>query len=757
MKKTNSLSGRSFKHLFAILLLLSAAAVTGAQDDNRVQATWRVQQYDITASLPATESDRNLSAKATLNLKNVSAAPATTLSLRISPAAEITSVNINGSSADFTKREEKIATGTLQRIVVRTPGIAAGATVTAVVDYKLNIKENSGVGALSPIGSQFLPLSYWYPTPNSWYFAQGADYAPVRLQITAPGQNVIASGADSPSGAFDQKLPVQPFFLAGNWDKIDSNGVTVFAPKGSVSGQSRGAEIAALAVEARNFVAGLLGPAPAIPVRLVSVKRGSGFSSGGTILIDDGVFRRSKIDSLTAANIADAVAKLWIGSREVAGSGQGAVREGLTRFIATQFLESKYGKEVADVERMRQRTAYAAVSKRDSPVTVVSPLDDYYYAVVANKGAMIWRILEKRIGKDDFYRVIAESFKDGAVELGEIRTAFSGQKELMDYLFDEVTDTNLLVGLPQPAGGETKVALRNTGGTDAVVEVTAFSANGEKLSAPTTVRARSYGEVVFKTPNKIVRVEVDSEKLYPQTDYSDDVAPRELTESDLLLAVKRSFDKQDFAGAEKSARIVLRGLPRYDDVRILLARSLAAQGKSGDAEKEFRSILQEPLPSARSLAWANLGLAEIASKSGQAAQAAKLADEAIIADGDYGASLAARTLRSNLNAGGAADDTVKAFFAQWDKAAMSNRKADLEALVVPGEVSKFASGISGSTEQWQTQVRSVDRLDANTVLVETALNIKLLTKDPEAGTAVYRLSRVGNSWKLSSVDVFEVR
>ena len=757
MKKRNSLPGRSFKCHFVVLLLLLAAVITGAQDDNRVQATWRVQQYDITASLPASEADRNLSARATLNLKNVSAAPATTLSLRISPAAEIGSVSINGSSVDFTKREEKIATGTLQRIVVRTPGIAAGATVSAVVDYKLNIKENSGVGALSPVGSQFLPLSYWYPTPNSWFFAQGADYAPVRLQITAPGQTVLSSGTEGASGAFDQKLPAQPFFLAGNWDKVESNSVTVFAPKGSASAQSRGVEIATLAGEARNFIAGLLGPAPALPIKLVSVRRGSGFSSGGTILIDDSVFRRSKIDSLTAANIADAIAKLWIGSRDVSGAGQGAIREGLTRFLATQFLESKYGREVADVERMRQRNAYAAVSRRDSPVTVVSPLDDYYYAVVANKGSMIWRILEKRLGKEEFYRVMGESLKDGTVELSEIRSAFSAQKDLMDYLFDEVTDTNLLVGLPQAAPGETKVALRNTGGADAMVEVTAFSASGEKLSAPTTIRARSYGDVSFKTTNKIVRVEIDTEKLYPQTDYSDDVAPRELTESDLLLAVKRSFDKQDFAGAEKNARIVLRDLPRYDDVRVLLARSLAAQGKTGDAEKEFRSILQEPLPSARSLAWANVGLAEIASKSGLATQAAKMADDAIIADGDYGASLAARTLRSKLNAGGAADETVKAFFAQWDKAAMSNRKAELEALVVPGEVSKFAGGISGSTEQWQTQVRSVDRLDANTVLVETLLNIKLLTKDAESGTAVYRLSRVGNSWKLNSVDLFEVR
>ena len=78
-------------------------------------------------------------------------------------------------------------------------------------------------------------------------------------------------------------------------------------------------------------------------------------------------------------------------------------------------------------------------------------------------------------------------------------------------------------------------------------------------------------------------------------------------------------------------------------------------------------------------------------------------------------------------------------------------------MFLAGEATKFVSGISGSTEQWQTQVRSVDLLDSNTVLVETLLNIKLLTKEPESGTAVYRLIRVGSGWKVAAVEMFEVR
>jgi len=74
-----------------------------------------------------------------------------------------------------------------------------------------------------------------------------------------------------------------------------------------------------------------------------------------------------------------------------------------------------------------------------------------------------------------------------------------------------------------------------------------------------------------------------------------------------------------------------------------------------------------------------------------------------------------------------------------------------------GEASKFAAGLTGGTEQWQTSVRQIDRLDANSILVETSLTIKLLTKDVETGMAVFRMARSGNAWKLSGVEMFEVR
>ncbi len=747
-------------HFAAVATLLFAlCSVAIAQTSTQTaSATWRVQKYDLDVTLPV-DSARSVAIRANLGVVNVSGKPAGTLTLRISTLADVSGVKVNGSTADFAKSEEKLGAANLQRIAIRFASIPGGVTVPVSVEYKLNIKENSALSVISPSGSQFLPLSFWYPTPNSWFFAKGADMAPFSIKVSPPGGlKVVSSGVES-GGTFEQKLNGQPFFAVGNWDVVDRSGVTAYLPKGSdAEALKRAAEIADIASEARIFGIDLLGKAPDAPLRIVASRRGAGFAGGGTVFVDENVLRRSKIDSLTAMNVAESVVRLWIGNAiAVNGEGHGVISEGLVRYIATQFIERKYGKDVADTERLRQRIAYSAVSKRDAPMGTVSPLDDYYFPEVANKGAMAWRILAKRVGSSEFAAILRSGMQDGTLDLGEIRAAFSSHKELVDYLFDQVTDMNLLVGLPQVTGGETKAALRNTGAVDVTVDVAAITATGERIVSPATIKGTSFGEISFKSPAKIVKIVIDADKLYPQTDYSDDYAPRDSTDSDPVLAAKRLFDKQDFAGAEVTARDLLKEFPRHDDLRTLLARSLLAQNKNAEAEKEFKAVLEEKLSTARSIAWANVGLAEISSRTNLNAAAIKYANTAILADAEYGASLAARSLRNRLNYSSAGDAAVKTFFADFDRAAGSNRKAEVDAMIVPGEVTKFAGGVSGSTEKWQTQVAQIDFVGADVALVEANMTIKLLNKEVETGMAVYRLLRFGGSWKLAGVEMFEVR
>ncbi|MBV9243062.1 MAG: tetratricopeptide repeat protein [Acidobacteria bacterium] len=655
------------------------------------------------------------------------------------------------------KSEERTAAGTsLQRLVLRIPSVAPSGEVIATVDYKLTVKENTPLNTLSPTESLFLPLSFWYPTPNSWFFVKGADTAPVSIKVGAASRSQVVTAGTSSGGSINSSINGEPFFVAGDWDVIEQNGVSVYVPKGSVGEpQKRAAELASLFADAKSFMSGVLGDAPSVPLRIVASRRGAGFADDGTVIVDEAVFRRSKLDSLTVMNIAEAAAKLWLGgSIRVTGDGHGIIGEGLARYLATEFIESKFGKDVADVERLRERNSYASVSGRDVPMVQVTPAEDVYFQIVANKGAMVWRILAKRVGMSEFSAAIKANSTDGNLSVAELRQAFSEQKDLIDYFFDKTTDMDLMAGLPRQEGGDWHVALRNTGATDATVDVAVTTADGQRMVAPTSIKASSFGDVAFKTPGKVVRAEVDVDKLYPQTDYSDDIAPHESSESDPLLAAQRAFDKQDFAGAENAARTLLRDRPRSDELRVILARALLAQGKIPDAQREFQAVLDEKLPAARSIAWANAGLADIAAHSGQSDAAARYAQAAIVSEGEYGASLSARATRQKLGVS-SVDPSVKAFFADFDKAAAANRKADVESMVVSGEMSRFVNGVAGSAQAWQTTVRNVDRLDANTVFVEADMNIRLINKEAEADTAVYRLVKVGSAWKLAGVEVFE--
>ncbi|MEZ5345253.1 MAG: tetratricopeptide repeat protein [Pyrinomonadaceae bacterium] len=742
---------------FTGILLFSAIS---AFSQTRIPITWEVMKYDITATLPHNfYTDRDLDVSATLNLKNVSSGAFSRVTLRLSDQAVVSSAAVNGAAADFSKGEESIGgSRKLQRIVVSVPSVAPNSTFSVRVVYKLKVQTNSGLNSLSSVESQFLPMSFWYPTPNSWFFSGGADYAPFNLKVSGlAGTTLVSSGVGS-ADAFSQNLNAQPFFLTGQFETLEANGVTVYMQKGAdAAGKERAAELAGLFSEANSFVSTLNGSVEKIPMRIVAVNRGAGFSESGTVLVDESVLKRQKIDSQTAMILAEAAAKTWLGNIvEVQDDGYGVIREGLSRYIATQFIEKKFGKDIADIERLRQRTSYAAIANRDAPLNIVSPLDGYYFTATANKGSMIWKFLSLNL-KDEFWQRLRARAADGKLNIGELRDSFAEYKDYLDYMIDNSTAMNLMIGVPQSSGNQTKVALRNISEIAANVDVIGITASGQKLVSNASLSPNGFGEAVFRSPEKIVRAEVDADKIYPQTNYSDDVAPRDMDDNDPVLFIKKDFDRQRFADAEKNAKIVLRSYPLLDEAQTFLGRSLLAQDKITEAARIFNQILDDKLPTPQSLAWANVGLGEIAVKTGDKAAAEKHFNEALRTDADYGASLAARTGRSKLNPAISVDPAVSAFFKEFDAAVIAHDKARIDSLVGAGEVTRFASSVAGQAEQWATQVLRADAVDADNLLVETNLNVRLLNRENESGMAVFRLTRVGGSWKLTGVDVFEVR
>lgn len=756
-----------------LLAALGAAALPEAAAQEEARAAWQVVRFEITANVG--QSERALTSRAVITARNVGRGSGSTLTLRINSRAEIKSVAVGGAQATFKATPE--ARGNLQRFTVNLPApVQPEGAVSVAVEYRLPVAENTGLGAISALGAQFLPPSFWYPSPNTIYSLRGADIAPFRLTVNAAaGETVISSGKAS-GATFEQSLNAQPFFVTGSWDVVEGSGeartASAYLPKGAGADERKQAEsLLALVGAARTFYAGLLGQAPDAPVRLVAVTRGGGASDGGTILLPVAAFRRSKVDSVTALQIGEAVARLWIGgATAVRGEGVGVISEGLTRYLANAFLEKQYGREVADAERLRQRLAYATVSKRDAPLARTTPLDDTYYISVANKGAMVWRLVERIMGRDAFMGALRSFIQKGAegeLSLELLRAGLSGRggaglKAVMDDLLDKPTELDLMIGLPQQRGGQWVSALRNLAEFDVTVPVMAVTASGERVMAEATIQARSFGEVTFKTGTRLTRVEIDPDKLFPQLDYSNDIAPRVRAIDEALTEARASLARGENAKAEAAAREILLIAPNLQEARILLGRALLASNRMDEAEREFRAVADDALPSPVALGWASEGLGEAALRKGQPAEALRRFTEAARAEGEYASTLAARLNRikaeAAANSSPAVDESVRGFVSQLDQAIKTGSKADIDALIVPGELPTFSRGIIGNRpEVWQTRVVRTETLDANRMAVDVALTVREMGRD-QSGTAVLVLARAGaGSWKLAGIEFLEVR
>lgn len=758
-----------------ILLLLTLILCLLTQAGAQAPATviWQVNSFDINANVQ--QAERVLNAVATINATNIGTGQGRTLTARLNSKASVKSVTVGGAATTFRPGSE--SRGDLQRIEISLPApVAPNSNTTVAITYALPVESNSGLTAISPIATQFLPLSFWYPMPNTPYSVRGADTAPFRLTVNIP--TAISSGVEKPgpSGvSFEQSLSGQPFFVQGDWDKLegaaDGKGIVVLLEKGAGAEERKRAEaLIAFTAAARGYYAAAFGPAPDVPLRLVSVRRGAGFNDSGTVLFDADTLRLPKLDAATALSVAEAVGHLWIGGQTpVRGEGGGVLRDALVRFLATEFLEKQFGADAVKSELYRQRVAYAAVAERDAPLARASQLDSTYFGSVPNRGAMFWRLVERRLGREVFMGVLRAALQAGksdpnGLNLPGVREALVAKggeslKVLLDQQLDQVIDTDLLVGVPVQRGADWVSQLRNLGSLDVNVTVIATTERGEQVRAEATIPAKNFGEAIFKTPVKIVRVEVDPDKLYPQLNYGNDVRP---PAKDLTQALNEAYlqlGAQDFAKAEATAREMLTNAPRFQEAQIILARALLGAGRVDEAEKLFRSALEEPLPFTATLAWANIGLGEIAMKRNQPAEAAKRFNDAVVASRDYPSSLAARAARiraeAAANSAPPVDETVRAFVTQLSQAVVSNKKAELESRIVSGELVRFINASLG-TEAWETKVVRTEQVNANLIAADVQIRANKLGTIG-SGTAVLMLARTPSGWKLSGIELFEVR
>lgn len=710
--------------------------------------------------------------------------------------AKVSAMAVNGASVQF-RTGEPVRLPMISVITDITTGFASAPEFDVDLTYSIPSTDRSQTLHVSTSESYALPNGFWFPVYHNPFGVQqadhGADTAPFKLTVIAPSGKVISSGTRTNDNTYEQALATQPFFFVGDHEvttvsAAKSAKIEIYAPRGlDENGQQQIKRLSDEATKIINFYTDYFGIPQSSAFRIIaSGSQGLSFSEPGAVVLDDSYFRRNVLDLGTIELITSAAAKSFIDGRVLMrGRGAGMMRDGLPIYMVALYLGSRFGDAQQTAAFERYRRAYEPIARgTDSPLLLQSPYDRNYTTVVFNKGALVWRLLEKKIGKqafDTFVRNLLDRQRVDVLSLTEWKSplcrasrctsvkadllAAAGRQqneiqEIFTQWIENVIVPDFAVGQPQAGANGIESAIVNFGSGDMTVEVVATTEGGEKLKQNVTVKGGEYGSVSFPAGTKIARIEVDPDKLYPQKDYTNDVFPRRAASTDLYGQASLAFTKKDYTTAETKLKDALNAEPNSPVLQSLLGRVLLATNKTEEAAKVFADTLKrEPLP-LQAYAWSHLGLGQMALQSNKFAEAAAHLRFAAASDLDQTTTLSARDGVVKAEQGANASkipEEVKAFLKQLDDALLTGNAAALNPLVEQGNLRAFVDRVTASKPSlWTTEILHAEVWDANRVAVDVNVKVKIISREG-SGRAVYILNRAGGKLKLSEVPIFDVK
>ena len=713
------------------------------------------------------------------------------LSFYLHNKAKVTAMSVNGAAVQFRTGEPP----RLPLITVATDittGFASAPEFDVEMTYSIPSTDRSQTLHVSTAETYALPNGFWVPVNHNPYADHGVDTAPFTLTINAPGK-IISSGVRNGENAYEQTLAAQPFFFAGHYDVTSvtaakSAKIEIYTPRGlDENGKQQVKRLADEATNIVNFYTDYFGiPQPGAFRIVATGTTGLTFSEPGAVAIDDSYFRRNVLDLGTIELITAAAAKSFIDGRVLMrGRGAGMMRDGLPIYLVAQYLGARYGEAQQTAAFDRYRRAYEPVARgSDAPLLMQSPYDRSYTTVVYNKGALIWRLIEKKIGKTAFDKLVRDMLDRQRVDVlsliewkaplcraarctslkADLLAVAGTQSQAIQEVFEQWIETvvvpDFAIGQPQTNENGVESTLVNFGSGDITVDIVATTEAGEKLQRSAFIKGGEYGAVNFPAGTKIARIEVDPDKLYPQKDYANDVFPRRAASNEAYSQASLAFTKKDYAAAEAKLKEALNAEPNSPILQSLLGRVLLASNKMDEAAKAFAETLKgQPIP-LQAFAWAQLGLGQMALQANKHAEAATHFRLASASELDQATTLAARDGAVKAEQGANAvkiPDDVKAFLKQLDDALLTGTADAVNPLVEQGNLREFVKRVTGSKPStWTTELLRAEVWDADRIAVDTNVKVKIIGREG-AGRAVYVLSRASGKWKLSDVPIFDVK
>jgi hypothetical protein len=790
------------KRILPALFVLSVFAISAAAQEVEVD------RYNINARIDTAASAVDV--RAALSISNLAQSPKPKLYLRLTKLAKVSAATVNGASAAFETVEDRRVTTLNQIIITPQSSIGAGAKATVEVSYRIEAPESTPLIHIYPGEVLLAPGAVWVPMPSTMFTLYGPTTAPFTLTVSAASAassfRALSSGTmknDGQSSTFEQPLNSLPLVVAGSFDQpvtAERGGIKVeiFVQPGiiSVPTDTKPADpraiIARLGDEAGrviDFLTRTLGAPPTgSTFRIISSARSGNLAQPGVLVLNEQVFRRETLSSSVIEVLADAIARIWIEGRvrlrgqepRSAQETRAAVKarsaaflsDSLPRYLAALYFEDRFGKDAARDLFTSMRWSYTPVAQsgRDAELGVQTLLLPNYSAAVFSKGPLVYRLLAETAGRDKLIAAIRSLLSGAQTKIittedlrAGLKTGASPEVEKMfQQWIDSIIEPDIIIGSPLPSNkpGVQGINLRNLGTGDLNVKVLAVTASGKQVTTSVMVPSENIASAEIPTAEKIVSVEVDPDKFVIQTNYDNDARDGDskvtrTSAQTLLNSSIGSFNKTQYAEAETMLRQAVRSEPRNAVLHAWLARTLAAQKKMDEAASEATAAIKIDPPAGPALAWARVTLGQVAMARNQAAEAARHFRASVVEADEAAAQLAAHEglIQAERAAGIApqADESVRAFITQLDAAIKQPASDKLFALVVKANLKRFVQGLTVSRPaSWATEILHVDQVDANRVALDVGLKVKTEGKD-QAGTAVFVLTRAGNTWLLEDV------
>ncbi|OYT72793.1 MAG: hypothetical protein CFK52_04055 [Chloracidobacterium sp. CP2_5A] len=826
---------KRFRNLTPGWLAIAAVLWLGAGAAQAQEfADFSLARSDIRVTLrPA---DYSADVAATLELTNIAKqAEARTLTLRLTKAAKVTAFTVNDRAMPTDEKKQPGGDTSVAAYVAElSPPLSPGGKVTAKLVYSLTFRESANYAAITPGDSLLLPEAGWTPFIHLPQSSHGPDAAPYVLTVTKPADGeACSSGARQEIGGnvvFTSALNGEPWLVVQPYGPPVSRRfapaggepvvIRVYGAQGLPEESVRQAERIAEEIERiLAFYQSLWGAPPTsefqvltTPRRVVADRRspelrGRDFDTErairsvapGAVVIETAALLRPALDAETIEWLAAAVARTWIGGKtRLRGRGWGMMADALPAYLTSRYLQQRYGAAAErDFWRRRSfaygRLASIRVSQQgfergiDVIPVLQHPAFPDYYASVPTKGALVFRLLERLVGRDALLDAVKAIVNDpgGTATYDALRARLVGtppdgrRADFFKQWFEELSEPDFVIGIPvkREDGPGWSCALRNLGTGDATLPVVAVTDQGEKLETTVELPSKGYAIAVFQTSATIVRVELDPEKIYPQTrfgydrnskQFDNDARPERRHAFGLTLDAEATLSRrlkaneteaQRQSEAESLLRQAIAQEPDFALARAYLARVLVAQGKLDAAREEVAAVRRADPPSRYPLALALLTEGDLAA-AGNEREKARAAYKAAfeMEAGPALDELARRGLLASESAAGRSlppDEETLAFLAAMDKAIRAGTSKALEAFFIRPDTSKFVLGIVVSKpEAWTTQALRMERLDAQRVALDVKVTVVSATKEEQAGTGLLTLRRVGGDWKVARLDQF---